>query len=76
MHEKTVGEHDQSEMPMQAVSTVSLEVIESAILLGIFVKLFDDPASVGPQVQSFQGCIGNSRARVIFIKWNRYWKMP
>ncbi|GHO63138.1 hypothetical protein KSC_020300 [Ktedonobacter sp. SOSP1-52] len=45
-HEKTVGQHDESQMPMQAVPTASLEVIEAAFLFGILIKLLDDPASV------------------------------
>ena len=54
-HEKTVGEHDQGQMPVQAVPTASLEVIEAAFLFGVFVELLDDPAGVGQQDQSLQG---------------------
>lgn len=54
-HEKTVGEHDQSQMPVQAVPTTPLEVIEAAFLFGLFVKLLDDPTGVGEEDQLFQG---------------------
>src|SRR5450759_2759326 len=33
-------------MPMQAIPAASLEVVQATFLLGIFVKLLDDPASV------------------------------
>lgn len=64
VHEKTVGEQDQSQMPMQAVPTASLEVIQAAFLFGIFVKLLNDPTSVGEQDQSFQGGLGGQGAKI------------
>src|SRR5215472_8981981 len=53
-------------MPVQAVPTASLEVIEAAFLFGIFVKLLDDPASVGKPDQSFQGGLWWQGAEAIF----------
>lgn len=53
-HEKTVGQHDQSQMPVQALPTAPLEVIEAAFLFGIFVKLLDAPTGVGKPDQALQ----------------------
>jgi hypothetical protein len=34
-------------MAMQSIPTASLEVIQTTFLLGIFIKLLDDPTRVG-----------------------------
>src|SRR5579859_1497852 len=54
-HEKAVGQHDESQVPMQTVPTSSLIVVETAFLFGIFVKLLDHPAGVGQRDQPLQG---------------------
>jgi hypothetical protein len=50
--EETVSEHDQSQVPMESIPASSLEVIQTTFLLGIFVKLLDDPTSMCQQKQS------------------------
>jgi len=51
-HEETVGEHNQSQMPMQSIPASSLVVIQTTFLLGIFVKLLDHPARMNQEDQS------------------------
>jgi hypothetical protein len=47
-HQETVGEHDQRQVPMQAVPAPSLVVIEPAFLLGIDVKTARSKSGRGP----------------------------
>ncbi len=41
--QERVSEHDQGQMPMQAIPASPLEVIQATFLFGIFIKLLDDP---------------------------------
>ena len=51
-HEETVSHHDQRQMPMQALPTSPLKVVQATFLLGIFVKLLDHPTRMGQGDQS------------------------
>ena len=44
-------------MAMQSLPTASLIAIQATFLLGIFVKLFDNPTRMGQQDEAFQRLI-------------------
>jgi hypothetical protein len=50
-HKKAVGQHDESQMPMESLPAASLVVIQAAFLLGVFIKLLDDESAHGPAAQ-------------------------
>src|SRR5689334_20142259 len=65
-HEETVRQHDQCQMPTQAIEVSPLEVVQATFLLGIFVTLLDDPARMCQGDQSFQrGVWGQGREPVL-----------
>src|SRR5260370_7111912 len=63
--EETIREHDQCQVPMQAVPASSLEVIQATFLLGIFIKLLDDPTRVSQGDQSLQRGVWGQRAEPV-----------
>ena len=65
-HEETVGKHDESQVSMESLEASSLVVIEAAFLFGIFVKLLDDPASMGQQNQTLQRGVFGQHAEPVF----------
>src|SRR5260221_13137792 len=50
---------------MESLPAASLVVIQAAFLFGIFVKLLDDPASVGQQNKALQGGLRRQHAEPI-----------
>src|SRR5258708_12305177 len=50
---------------MESLPAASLVVIQAAFLFGIFVKLLDDPASVGQQNKALQGGLRPQHAEPI-----------
>src|SRR4051812_32697815 len=54
---KTVGQHDQREVPMPPIPTPALVVIQPALALGVFIALLDGPAAVGQLDQPLQWCV-------------------
>src|SRR5215470_1390850 len=44
--QKTVGQHDQREVPMQAVPASALIVVQPAFALRVFIELLDGPAAM------------------------------
>src|SRR5260221_3645533 len=63
--EETIDQHDQCQVPMQAVPASSLEVIQATFLLGIFIKLLDDPPRVSQGDQSLQRGVWGQRAEPV-----------
>src|SRR5262245_12184671 len=45
--EKTIGQHDQREVPMQPIPTPALIVVQATLALRIFIELLNGPAAVG-----------------------------
>src|SRR4030095_16298824 len=45
--QKTVGQHDQCEVPMQTIPAPPLVVVQPALAFGILVELLNGPAAVG-----------------------------
>src|SRR4051812_14882445 len=52
--QKTVGQHDQREVPMQAIPAPALVVVQTAFAFGILIELLDGPAAVGQLDQPTQ----------------------
>src|SRR5215471_3474354 len=52
--QKTVGQHDQCEVPMQPIPAPALIVIQATLALRIFIELLDGPAAVGHLDQAMQ----------------------
>src|SRR5260370_35914765 len=63
--EATIRQDDQCQVPMQAVPASSLEVIQATFLLGIFIKLLDDPTRVSQGDQSLQRGVWGQRAEPV-----------
>src|SRR5260370_18391168 len=63
--EETIRQHDQCQVPMQAVPASSLEVIQATFLLRIFIKLLDDPTRVSQGDQSLQRGVWGQRAEPV-----------
>src|SRR5215831_17451481 len=53
--EKTIGQHDQREVPMQPIPTPALVMVQATLALGILIELLDGPATVGQLDQPLQG---------------------
>src|SRR6266567_6690524 len=54
-HEEGVGHHHQGQMPMQAIPTTALNVIEATFAFGILIELLDRPAQMRQFDQARQG---------------------
>src|SRR5215470_5449233 len=52
--QKTIGQHDQREMPMQAIPAPPLVVVQATLALGVFIELLDGPAAMGQLDQPAQ----------------------
>src|SRR5262245_61048737 len=52
--QKAIGEHDQGEMPMQAVPASALVVVQAALALGILVELLNRPTAMRQLHQPLQ----------------------
>src|SRR5215470_16955632 len=51
---KTIGQHDQREVPMQPIPTPALVMVQTTLALGVFIELLDGPAAVGQRDQAMQ----------------------
>ena len=56
--QKTVGQHDQCEVPLQAIPAPALVVVQATLALGVFVELLEGPATMGQFDQSVQWRVG------------------
>src|SRR4029453_130736 len=45
--QKTIGQHDQCEVPMEAIPAPALVVVQTTLALGVLIELLDGPAAVG-----------------------------
>src|SRR5215813_14137901 len=45
--QKTIGQHDQRKMPMQAIPAAALIVVQATLALRVFIELLDRPAAMG-----------------------------
>src|SRR5262249_46466809 len=45
--QKTVGQHDQCEVPMQPIPAPALIVVQPTLALRVFIELLNGPAAVG-----------------------------
>ena len=45
--QKAIGQHDEGEMPMQAIPASALIVVQPTLALGILIELLNRPAAVG-----------------------------
>src|SRR5215813_13343094 len=52
--QKTVGQHDQRKVPMQAIPASALIVVQPTLALRVFIELLDGPAAVGQLDQPTQ----------------------
>src|SRR5919197_6112996 len=52
--QKTVGQHDQGKMPMQAIPAPALVMVQATFALGVLIELLDGPAAVGQFDQPLQ----------------------
>src|SRR5215475_4091056 len=52
--QKAIGQHDQREVPMQAIPTAALVMIQTTLALGVFIKLLDRPAAVGQRDEAME----------------------
>src|SRR5215217_7144642 len=52
--EKAIGQHDQGEVPMQAIPAPALVMVQTAFAFGILIELRDGPAAVGQLDQPLQ----------------------
>ena len=52
--QKTVGQHDQREVPMQAIPASALIVVQPALALRVLIELLNRPAAVGQLDQPTQ----------------------
>src|SRR5215475_13393429 len=52
--EKAIGQHDQGEVPMQAIPAPALVVVQTTFAFGILIELLDGPAAVGHLNQPLQ----------------------
>src|SRR5215510_10126881 len=55
--QKALGQHDQCEMPMQAIPAPALVVGQATFALGVLIELLNRPAAVGQLHQSAQRCV-------------------
>src|ERR671926_150051 len=55
---KTVGQHDQGEMPMQAIPAPALVVVQATLPLGVLVELLDGPAAMRQLDEPVQRRVG------------------
>src|SRR2546421_2811457 len=62
--QKTVGQHDQREVPMQAIPASALIVVQPTLALGVFIELLDGPAAVGQLDQPTQRGVRRQGAKV------------
>src|SRR6516162_3941077 len=52
--QKALGEHDQRQMPMQAIPAPALIVVQATFALGVCIELLDGPAAVGQLDEALQ----------------------
>src|SRR5262249_13521818 len=72
---KAVSQHDQREMPMQAVPAPTLIIVQATLALGILVELLDGPAAVCQFGQPMQRGIRGQGTEIPFdlvaFAWHR-----
>src|SRR5215468_7632066 len=56
--QKTIGQHDQCEVPMQAIPAPALIVVQATLALGVLIELRNRPAAVGQLDQPLQRRVG------------------
>src|SRR5262245_56141218 len=52
--QKTVGQHDQRAVPLEAIPASALRVVQPTLALRVFIELLDGPAAVGQLDQPTQ----------------------
>src|SRR5262249_28205983 len=62
--QKTIGQHDQREVPMQAIPAPALVMIQATLALGVLIELLNRPAAVGQLDQPLQRRVGRQVAEV------------
>src|SRR4029450_12367971 len=72
---KTVGQHDQREVPLQAIPAAALIVVQPTLALRVFIELLDGPAAVGQLNQPTQRGVRRQVApvplEVTAVAWHR-----
>src|SRR5690349_8774404 len=61
-HKKRVGQHDQSQMPVQSRPTATLKLVQTTLTFGILIELLDGPTQVGQFHQARQRRLGGQIA--------------
>lgn len=64
-HEETVGQHDERQVPMQAIPASPLEIVQTTFLFGIFVKLLNHPPRVSQGDQTLQRGVRGQRTEPV-----------
>lgn len=64
-HQEAVGHHDQGKMTMQAIPASSLIVIQTTLLLRLFVELLNRPSSTNQWNQLLKPHISRQIAKVV-----------
>src|SRR5262249_9353843 len=62
--QKAIGEHDERQMPMQAIPAAALIVIQATLALGVFIELLDGPAAVGQLDEALQRGVGRQGTEI------------
>ena len=61
---KTIGQHDQREVPMQPIPTPALVMVETTLALRVLIELLDGPAAVGQFDEAMQRGVRRQVAEV------------
>src|SRR5215470_5395110 len=64
--QKTVGQHDQGEVPMQPIPAPPLVVVQATLALGVLIELLDGPAAMGQLDEPAQWRVGRQGTEVPF----------
>src|SRR5262252_969786 len=62
--QKTLGQHDQREVPMQAIPAPALIMIQATLALGVLIEWLNRPAAVGQLDQPLSWRVGRQVAEV------------
>lgn len=66
IHQEAVCQHDQSKMTMQAIPASALIVIQTTLLLRLFVELLNGPSSTNQWNQLLKPHISREIAKIVF----------
>src|SRR5262252_7869979 len=64
--QETIGQHDQREVPMQAIPAPALIVVQATLALGVLIELLNRPATVGQLDQPLQRRVRRQVTQVPF----------